>query len=98
MGQDGPANRRRKRNGARTTKAKAGIICTNVRVACDANAASSAANIGGPDCEGCASATARRSTTATEITMQAQNPMRTQRQELFIFQTYYAHSGAEMRG
>src|SRR5438876_9772925 len=33
------------------------------------------------DCCGCASAIVRRSTTATEITMHAQNPMRSERQE-----------------
>src|SRR5882724_3704174 len=72
------------------TKANAGIICINVRVACDANAASSAANCGGADCGGYASATVRRSTTAMEITMQAQNPMRSQRQEacISIYTTY----------
>jgi hypothetical protein len=41
-----------------------------------------AGGCGGADCGGCASATVRRSTTATEITVQAQNPMRSQRQEV----------------
>src|SRR4029077_137482 len=81
FGQATPANRRKYRNGASTTKVNAGRICAKVRAACEAKVASSAANCGGADCGGCMSATARRSTTATEIAVQTQNPMRTQGQE-----------------
>ncbi len=84
FGQVAPVNRRMYRNGAMTTKVNAGRICANVRVACDANAASSAANWGGADRGGWTSATARRSTTATEIAVQAQKPMRNQRQDACI--------------
>jgi hypothetical protein len=56
-------------------------MCASVRAACDANAASSWANCGGADCGGRASATVRRNTTATAITMQTQNPMRNQREK-----------------
>src|ERR1700738_4664561 len=69
------------RKGASATKVNAGRICANVRGACDTNVASRAASCGGADCGGCISATVRRSTTATEIAVQTQNPMRTQRQE-----------------
>src|SRR2546423_4972357 len=55
------------------------MICAKVRAACEANATSSWANCGGADCGGCASATTRRSTTATAMTMHIQKPMRSQR-------------------
>ena len=71
-------------NGATATKVNAGTICVNVRAACDANVASSAASCGGADCGGCISAIVRRSTTTAEIAVQAQNPMRIQRQETCI--------------
>jgi hypothetical protein len=84
LGQFTPANRRVYRSGATTTKPNAGRICANVRVTCDANTASSAANWGGADRGGWISATARRRTTATEIAVQAQKPMRNKRQDACI--------------
>jgi len=84
FGQVAPVNRRMYRNGATATKVNAGRICANVRASCDANAASSAANCGGAEPGGWMSATVRRSTTATEIAVQAQKPMRNQRQDACI--------------
>src|SRR5882762_7672007 len=64
--------------GVTSTKASAGRIWAKVSDACDANTLSSPAICGGADCGGYTSAITRRSTTATEITMQIQNPMRNQ--------------------
>lgn len=78
----GPAGMRaQNKKGATPTKANAGRICARVSVACEANTASSAANGGGAECGGCARATIRLRTTATEMIMHAQNPARNQRDE-----------------
>src|ERR1041385_7739422 len=60
------------------TKARAGRMCAKVRAVCDANTLSSAAICGGAERGGSASAITRRNTTAIAITIQIQNPVRSQ--------------------
>src|SRR5882724_10218753 len=74
-----PPKRRESAKGASSTKAIAKRTCASVSAAYEAKIASKAAICGGADFDGDASATTRRITTATAITVQIQNPIRSQR-------------------
>ena len=77
-GHSAVSNLRKTTKGETSTKSKAGRICASVRAVWEENQVSSAACWDGAEDDGAASAMTRRRTTATAITTQTQNPMRSQ--------------------